>query len=355
MKLFLLKEEADIKMYALRKIASGYENMLYNQVPEPIPNEKEVKIRVLFTGICGSDLHAFKGEYNKIIPLTLGHEFVGEVVSVGKNVAKLVVGDIVSSETTFEVCEKCKYCLAEEYNLCSKRKGIGTQIDGSFAEYLVAKEERCHVIPPAVKPKMAALLEPLACCVHAAVEKTTIRPNEQIAVFGPGPIGLIMALVLKAYGAEVILIGINKDQQRLALAQTMGIDHVINSQKRELLDQINPLTENQGVSQVFECSGNIHAVHSAFKIVQKKGKIIQEGLFSQDMNAIDMGLLIHKEIDYIGSRTQKPSSWKTALHLLETGKINLEPIVSKIMPLNKWEQAFELAMSAVELKILLVP
>ncbi|MBP2100511.1 zinc-binding dehydrogenase [Enterococcus rivorum] len=342
-------------MYALRKIAAGSGNMLYSKVSEPVPKEKEVKIRVLFTGICGSDLHAFKGEYNKVIPLTLGHEFVGEVVAVGKDVSKIGVGTIVSSETTFEVCEKCEYCLAEEYNLCSSRKGLGTQIDGSFAEYLIAKEDRCHVIPASVEPKIAALLEPLACCVHAAVEKTTVEPHEKIAVFGPGPIGLIMSLVLKAYGAEVILIGISKDEQRLALAKNMGIDYVINSQKSDLLAQINQLTEKQGVSQVFECSGSIQAVHSAFKIVRKKGKVIQEGLFSQDMNAIDMSLFIHKEIDYLGSRTQKPSSWKTALHLLETHKINLEPVISKIMPLRDWEQAFALAMSAEELKILMVP
>lgn len=342
-------------MRALRKMASGYGEMLYDRVPEPNPSEKEVKIRVLFTGICGSDLHAFKGEYNKMIPLTLGHEFVGEVVAVGQKVTTFVVGDIVSSETTFEVCENCQYCHAQEYNLCSNRKGLGTQIDGSFADYLLAKAERCHRIPASIEPKIAALLEPLACCVHAAVEKTTIAPQEQIAVFGPGPIGLMMALVLKAYGAEVILIGIEKDRQRLELAKKMGIGTVINSQRGNLLDQINQLTENKGVSQVFECSGSVHAVHAAFQIVRKKGKIIQEGLFPEDMNLINLSLLIHKEIEYIGSRTQKPSSWKVAIALLESQTINLEPLISKIMPLSDWQQAFDLAMSAAELKILMVP
>lgn len=342
-------------MNSLRKIASGCGHMLYSQISEPIPKENEVKIRVLFTGICGSDLHAYKGEYNKVIPLTLGHEFVGEVVAIGAGVSKIFLGDIISSETTFEVCEKCQYCLAAEYNLCANRKGIGTQIDGSFAEYLIAKADRCHVIPASIDPKIAALLEPLACCVHAATEKTTLHKGEKIAIFGPGPIGLIMALLLKAYEVEVILIGIAKDQQRLALANSLGIDYTINSQATDLLAEIQQITKNQGVTKVFECSGSIHALHSAFEIVQKKGTIIQEGLFQKNMNAIDLDLLIHKEIQYLGSRTQKPSSWKTALHLLETKKLNLAPVISTIMPLSEWETAFHLALSAEALKILLVP
>lgn len=342
-------------MKALRKISKGYGNMLYCSVPEPIPRQDEVKIKVLFTGICGSDIHALKGEYNKVIPLTLGHEFVGEIVAVGEGVSKLKIGEVVSSETSFEVCEKCVYCLSEEYNLCSSRKGIGTQIDGSFAEYLLAKEERCHVIPASIDLKNAALLEPLACCVHATNEKTTIRTGEKIAVFGPGPIGIILSLLLKAYGAEVILIGIEKDLPRLALAKKIGIDHTINSHATNLVDKINQLTRNHGVSQVFECSGSIHAVNSALMILQKKGKLIQEGLFSQEMNAINMSLLIHKEIEYIGSRTQKPSSWKTALELLTTNQIDLTPVISKIMPLSDWDTAFQLAASARELKILMVP
>ncbi|MBP1040888.1 zinc-binding dehydrogenase [Vagococcus sp. BWB3-3] len=342
-------------MKALRKTNPGYNQMRYTNVVTPDLKEDEVKIRVLFTGICGSDIHNFKGEYTKVTPLTLGHEFSGEIVEVGESVERLEVGDIVSSETTFEVCEKCPYCLKEEYNLCSQRKGLGTQIDGSFAEYVIAKASRCHKIPDNITPQVAAMLEPLACCVHAVMEKTAIQSGETIAVFGPGPIGLLMSLVLKTYQVTVILIGITQDKKRLQLASTLGIDQIIDSQTCDLTSKVASLTDNLGVDYVFECSGSPVALRQAFQISKKQGTIIQEGLFAKDMIPIDMSLLIHKEIQYIGSRTQKPSSWLKSLDLLESEKIDLTPLVSAVYPLAEWEQAFQKVMAGDDIKVLLQP
>jgi L-iditol 2-dehydrogenase len=184
-------------MKALRKLAEGYNQMALVEVNEVFPSDGELKLRVIYTGICGSDIHGFKGEYNKKIPLTLGHEFVGEVVDIGHSSSLYKVGDIVVSETTFETCEKCSYCNEREYNLCSDRKGLGTQVDGSFADFVLVKEKRCHLIPKEIDNKIAAMLEPLACCIHAVKEKTIVSPNEKIVVFGPGPIGILLATVLK--------------------------------------------------------------------------------------------------------------------------------------------------------------
>lgn len=342
-------------MKALRKTQLGYGHMEIVDMPENTPLKGEVKIRVLATGICGSDIHALKGEYNKQIPLTLGHEFVGEVVEVGESVTGIVQGDRVVSETTFEVCEKCEYCLAEEYNLCSQRKGIGTQVDGSFAEYVIAKAARCHLLPPEIDTKVAAMMEPLACCIHAVMEKSTVAPGEKIAVFGPGPIGMLLAAVLVSLDAEVFLIGITKDQKRLSLASQVGVQHIIDSQQQDLEDYINQHTNQHGVDQVFECSGSPIAVLQAMKILKKKGRLIQEGLFAKDMNEINMSLLIHKEIEYIGSRTQKPTSWKQSLAWLQEKQVDLTPIVTKALPLEQWEEAFQLAMNGEELKVLMIP
>lgn len=342
-------------MKALKKTNPGFNQMRYQTVKTPSIKVDEVKIKVLYTGICGSDIHNFKGEYTKITPLTLGHEFSGEIVEIGKKVMNLQIGDIVSSETTFEVCETCTYCLKDEYNLCSSRKGLGTQVDGSFADYVIAKGNRCHKIPANVTPQLAAMLEPLACCVHAVMEKTVISPKEVIAVFGPGPIGLIMSLVLKTYDVTVILIGVTKDKKRLKLATSLNIDYVIDSQTADLSTTISSLTNHLGVDQVFECSGSPFALNDAFKIVKKKGRIIQEGLFEKDMVNIDTSLLIHKEIEYLGSRTQKPSSWEKSLTLLAEEKINLQPLISASYPLTDWEQAFNAVMSGNEIKVLLQP
>ncbi|MDT2662638.1 zinc-binding dehydrogenase [Enterococcus hulanensis] len=342
-------------MKALRKVADGLGNMKLCDLDKPLPNDDEVLIKVMFSGICGSDIHAFKGEYNKQIPLTLGHEFIGIVHEKGDKVTDLTIGDRVVSETTYEVCEKCVHCLAQEYNLCSQRKGLGTQIDGSFATFVLAKAERCHKLPDTISNEVAALIEPLACCIHAAMEKTRIHPNEKIAVFGPGPIGVLMALVVKSLGADVTLIGISKDAYRLAKAKELGIAQVIDSQTIEWTALLEERTNQLGFDQVFECSGSPQALQQALEIVKKKGIVIQEGLFAKNPVPVDMSLLLNKEIQLIGSRTQKTSSWHKTIEWLQSSTIDLSPVITKILPLDQWEEAFRLAMNGEELKVLLKP
>lgn len=342
-------------MKALRKVADGFGNMELCDLDKPLPKDDEVLIKVLFSGICGSDIHAFKGEYNKQIPLTLGHEFIGIVHEKGNKVTDLAIGDRVVSETTYQVCEKCIHCLAQEYNLCSQRKGLGTQVDGSFATFVLAKAERCHKLPDTISNKVAALIEPLACCIHAAMEKTRIHPNEKIAVFGPGPIGVLMALVVKSLGADVTLIGISKDAYRLAKAKELGIAQVIDSQTIEWTALLEERTNQLGFDQVFECSGSPQALQQALEIVKKKGIVIQEGLFAKNPVPVDMSLLLNKEIQLIGSRTQKTSSWHKTIEWLQISTIDLSPVITKILPLDQWEEAFRLAMNGEELKVLLKP
>lgn len=342
-------------MKALRKVADGFGNMKLCDLDKPLPKDDEVLIKVMFSGICGSDIHAFKGEYNKQIPLTLGHEFIGIVHEKGDKVTELTIGDRVVSETTYQVCEKCAHCLAQEYNLCSKRKGLGTQVDGSFATFVLAKAERCHKLPDTISNEVAALIEPLACCIHAAMEKTHIHPNEKIAVFGPGPIGVLMALVVKSLGAEVTLIGISKDAYRLAKAKELGIAQVIDSQTIEWTALLEERTNQLGFDQVFECSGSPQALQQALEIVKKKGIVIQEGLFAKNPVPVDMSLLLNKEIQLIGSRTQKTSSWHKTIEWFQSSTIDLSPVITNILPLDQWEEAFRLAMNGEELKVLLKP
>ena len=138
-------------MKALVKYAKGPGNLEIREVEEPKVSGDLVKIRVVYAGICGSDLHTWAGEYasNKP-PVTLGHEFSGIVEEVGPDVKELKVGDRVTSETTFKTCGKCIYCKNEEYNLCSSRQGLGTQADGGFAEYVINHEARIHKLPEKV-------------------------------------------------------------------------------------------------------------------------------------------------------------------------------------------------------------
>lgn len=336
------------------KVEPGYDNMLLKTIPESEVQKNQVKIKVAYTGICGTDIHTFTGQYkNSQTPVVLGHEFSGIVVEVGEDVTKIKVGDKVTSETTFVTCGECDYCLEKDYNLCAHRKGIGTQINGSFAEYVISREESVHVLPDAVDLKAAALTEPLACCVHAALEKTVVKKEDKVLIFGPGPIGLLQAQVVKAQGAFVILAGITKDQKRLELAKSLGIDVTVDIQKESLEEIVLTYTKGYGVDKLFECSGAVQALNQGLPLVKKKGTFVQVGIFSEKLNLLDQESIIQREITYIGTRSQKPSSWHIALKLLEEKKINTDKMITKIVPLDYWRQGFEAVLSGNEIKVLI--
>ncbi|MED3879521.1 zinc-binding dehydrogenase [Priestia megaterium] len=341
-------------MKAVMKVEPGYDKMLLKTIPELEVQKNQVKIKVAYTGICGTDIHTFTGQYkNSQTPVVLGHEFSGIVVEVGEDVTKVKVGDKVTSETTFVTCGECDYCLEKDYNLCAHRKGIGTQINGSFAEYVISREESVHVLPDAVDLKAAALTEPLACCVHAALEKTVVKKEDKVLIFGPGPIGLLQAQVVKAQGAFVILAGITKDQKRLELAKSLGIDVTVDIQKESLEEIVLTYTKGYGVDKLFECSGAVQALNQGLPLVKKKGTFVQVGIFSEKLNLLDQESIIQREITYIGTRSQKPSSWHIALKLLEEKKINTEKMITKIVPLDYWRQGFEAVLSGNEIKVLI--
>lgn len=343
-------------MKALLKKENGYGNMELVEIDEPTISSDQVKIKVAYSGICGSDIHSYKGEYKNIRPpVVLGHEFSGIVVDVGSNVKGIKVGDKVTSETTYYICGTCDYCKSGDYNLCSNRKGIGTQVNGSFAEYVVTRKESVHILPDNVDLLSASITEPLACCVHAALEKTNIEMGDVVLIFGPGPIGLLTAQIVKARGAFVVLAGMTRDIDRLKIALDLGIDKVVDIQQENLDEIVKNHTNGYGVDKVFECSGSIKAVNSGLKLLRKKGVMVQVGLFANSLNEIDQEKIIQKEISYIGSRSQKPSSWNIALYLLQTGKVNTKAIISDIYDLKDWNKGFEKVMNAEGLKIVLKP
>ncbi|UUV98586.1 zinc-binding dehydrogenase [Vagococcus luciliae] len=340
-------------MKALMKKSPSIGDLELVEVSEPSLCSNQVKIKVMYTGICGSDIHTYKGEYNNAnLPLVLGHEFSGQVVEVGDHVSRIKVGDLVTSETTFSTCGKCTYCLTKNYNLCDNRKGIGTQISGSMSEFVVTREESCHRLPDNVNLRAGALTEPLACCVHAAFEKTTIQNDDYVLVIGPGPIGLLMTQVIKSAGAKVILTGIDQDKDRLSLGFELGADIVVNT-SQENLEEIIFSNTVYGVDKVFDCSGSIYAVNEALPLLKKKGIFIQVGLFAQKYNNLDLESIIQRELIYIGSRSQKPSSWIKALKLLSDRAIDVDKIVTQVYDLKDWDKAFKSVLSGNECKVLI--
>ncbi|ERN55125.1 zinc-binding dehydrogenase [Alkalihalophilus marmarensis] len=341
-------------MKAVLKKEAGYDKMSLETVEEPKVKNDLVKIKVAFTGICGTDIHTFTGEYkNSKTPVVLGHEFSGIIVEVGPDVKYLKVGDRVTSETTFTTCGECKYCLEKDYNLCSNRKGIGTQVNGSMAEYVLSREESVHVLADTISLEAGALTEPLACCVHAGLEKTSIHKDDVVLIFGPGPIGLLQCQVAKAQGAFVILAGITKDNDRLELAKALGVNVVVDVLKEDLAAVVFKHTDGYGVDKVFECSGAVAALNQGLPLVKKKGTFVQVGIFANKTNPLDQEAIVQREINYIGTRSQKPSSWEKALLLLEEGKIDVDKMITKFVALEEWRKGFEAVIEGNEIKVMI--
>lgn len=342
-------------MKALVKTAPGYNQMVLKEIPQPKPEKDQVLIKVAYTGICGTDVHGFKGEYDRLkTPLVLGHEFSGVVAEVGSEVTKVKVGDEVTSETTFSTCGSCEPCQNKEYNLCLKRQGLGSQVNGSFAEYVLTREESVHLLDGKISLMEASITEPIACGVHASMEKTQVGAGDTVVVIGPGPIGLCLTQVLKGIGAKVIMVGITRDKERLETARSLGADAIVDSQAENAAEVIQEMT-GVGADYCFECSGAAPAVKNAFDYLRQKGTLVQMGVFAKNENLLDLNSIVQREMNIVGSRSQKPSTWQLTLDLMKKGSIDARRLITKVYPLTEWEQAFEDAMAGTEIKVVLQP
>ncbi len=343
-------------MKALVKYQKGEGNMAIRDVPEPVAGKVQVKIDIKATGICGSDLHIYHDDIAIPLnpPVVTGHEFSGIITEVGEGATEWKVGDRVVSETAYEVCGKCEPCMTGFYNLCNDRKVLGYWYNGAFSKYTVVPAVRVHRLPDKLDFVEGALMEPLACVTHAALELTHITAGDVVLVTGPGAIGLLTMQVAKSQGATVIITGTSQDVERLKIAKKLGADYCINVMQQNLLNEVHAVTNSQGADVIFECSGNAKAANDALLAVKKRGQFTQIGLFGKPIS-IDFEKICFKEIKVTGSLGSLWSSWKKALQLTAREKIQLRPLVSDILPITEWERAFTMFEEKKGLKLVLTP
>jgi len=343
-------------MKALVKYAAGSGNLEIRNVPEPAPGPGQVKIEVKAAGICGSDIHIFHSDIAIPVrpPVIIGHEFSGVITEVGEGVTQWKPGDRVTSETAFSFCGSCELCRSGFYNLCNERRTLGYWYNGVFAQYTVVPEQRLHRLADNIDFVTGAMMEPLACTTHAALELTTINAGDLVLISGPGPIGLMALQLAKAEGAAVVVSGTDVDSDRLKMAEELGADHVVNIMETDLKQFIGELTGGRGADVILECSGSGKAADSALNIVKKQGRYTQIGLFGKPA-MIDFDKVCYREIKVTGSLGSVRSSWNKAIKMVEQGKVKLLPLVSHQMPVTQWREAFELFESKKCMKLILLP
>lgn len=343
-------------MKGLVKYDLGPGNLEIREIPLPIPGAGEVQIEVKAAGICGSDLHIYHSDIAIPIrpPVVIGHEFSGVIRSVGDGVADLKPGDRVVSETAYTYCGRCSQCLTGFYNLCPERRTLGYWYNGVFTSHTVVPAGRIHRLPNSIDDLSGALIEPLACVVHAIYDASIVRAGDIVLVSGPGAIGLMAAQVAMAQGAVVVLSGTAADGVRLELARSLGIQYTVNINEESLDDRINRLTGSEGADCVFECSGNAAATQAGMLLCKKRGYFVQIGLGGKPVSfALDT--ICYRELHFSGSLGSTKASWKRAITLADSGQVKLAALVSHTMPITHWREAFDLFENKQGCKLILTP
>jgi len=319
----------------------GPKDLRIEEVPTPILGKREVLVKVKVCGICGSDLHAYKGKHpDYILPVIPGHEFSGIVEEVGEEVRSVRPGDRVTVEPV-KVCGRCYYCLRGQYNRCLNLKIIGAQTNGAFAEYVVVDENRVFKLPANMSFEEGAMIEPTAVAVHA-IKRSSGVEGKDIMILGAGTIGLLILQVAKAFGADSIIITDIIDS-RLSLAKELGADEVINPSKGKLRDIVMGLTRGLGISLAFEAVGVEETLKDALTLARKGGEIIVIGVFERPSIPIPIMEIVNKELVVKGSLIYR-WDYETALRLVSTGKVNVRKLISVSLPLEKIREAFEQAL-----------
>lgn len=343
-------------MKALLKEAAGEGHVRLAEVLEPKAQPGQIVIRVEAAGICGSDVHMLHGDIklNLRPPVIMGHEFSGVIEEVGEGVPGWREGERVSSETTFRSCGVCRHCRTGSYNLCPEKALIGYVYNGCFAPYLVVPAERVHRIPEGLSFEECALLEPLACCVHAACELISIPPGSTALVAGVGAIGQLCAQLARVCGARVIVCGRTADRARLEIAAELGAERALSVEQEDVVSLMREETEGEGVDVFLECSGAPAAATLGLAALRRGGSYCQVGLFGRPLE-LDFEQVAYKELQVTGSLGSRWTSWRTALSLLSAGRVILRPLVGDPLPLSEWREAFDRFESKQGLKTLMRP
>ncbi|PKI03003.1 L-threonine 3-dehydrogenase [Glaciecola sp. 33A] len=321
-----------------------------NPVPEMGPNDLMIKIRK--TAICGTDMHIFNwdewSQQTIPVPMIVGHEYVGEVVEIGQEVAGFTKGDRVSGEGHI-TCGHCRNCRAGRRHLCRNTTGVGVNRQGAFAEYLVIPAFNAFKIPANISDDMAAIFDPFGNAVHTALSFDLV--GEDVLITGAGPIGIMAAAVAKHAGARFVVIT-DVNDYRLDLAKKMGATRVVNVASENLNDVMNELGMTEGFDIGLEMSGVPSAFRDMLDKMNHGGKIAMLGIPPQSV-AVDWNTVIFKGLTIKGVYGREMfETWYKMVSLLQSG-LDLSPMITHQFSINDFAKGFEVMGSGQSGKVLL--
>ncbi|HOA63049.1 MAG: L-threonine 3-dehydrogenase [Verrucomicrobia bacterium] len=322
------------------------------EVPMPAVGVNDVLIRVDRTGICGTDLHIYKwdawAQKTIPVPMVVGHEFVGEVVSVGANVADFYPGDIVSAEGHV-VCGRCRNCLAGRRHLCRETQGIGVNRPGAFAEYISVPMTNVWHHQRGIDLDIAAIFDPFGNAVHTALSFPVL--GEDVLVTGAGPIGVMATAVARHAGARFVVVT-DLNEYRLDLAKRMGATVALDIRKGNLAEVQRELGMKEGFDIGLEMSGNPSAFRDMIGNLCHGGRIAMLGIPPEEM-AIDWNKVVFNMLTIKGIYGREMyETWYKMTVMLQSG-LNLAPVITHRFPCAEFQKGFETMLSGRSGKVIL--
>lgn len=322
------------------------------EVPTPEPGQDDVLIRVHTTGICGTDLHIYNwDEWARSTipaPMTVGHEFSGHIVATGSNVSGFREGELIGAEGHV-VCGHCRNCLAGRRHLCQQPKGIGVNIPGAFADYVVVPKTNVWRHTTGVSPEIAALFDPFGNAVHTALKFPVL--GEDVLITGAGPIGLMATAVVAHAGARHVVVT-DVNPYRLALAEQMGASRAVDIRSERLADVQRDLDMWEGFDVALEMSGTPRAFHDILENTIHGANVAMLGLPSEPF-AIDWSTVIFNMLNLKGIYGREMfDTWYKMNVLIESG-IDISPVITHRVDALDFEEAFAAIQSAESGKVLM--
>ncbi|MFC1739129.1 galactitol-1-phosphate 5-dehydrogenase [Planctomycetota bacterium] len=315
-------------------ILKEYNNLIYEDVPDPQIGPNEVLIQVKATGICGSDVHGMDGSTGRRVPpIIMGHEASGVIAEVGDNVDKWKKGNRVTFDSTIS-CGICSFCRAGQINLCDDRRVLGVSCEdyrqnGTFAEYVAVPQHIVYQLPDGLGFEQAALVEPLSVAVHAT-ERTPISLNDTAVVVGSGMVGLLAVQALRVAGCGKI-IAVDIEQSRLDIACKLGADVGLNADKCDIREEVMKETGGLGANIAFEVVGVSPTIKTAVAVLRKGGALTLVGNLSP-MVELPLQAVVTREITAYGSCISR-GEYPACLEMIANGAVNVDALISATVPL----------------------
>lgn len=322
------------------------------EVDMPVIGEQDVLIKMKKTAICGTDVHIYNwDEWSQAtipVPMTIGHEFVGEIVEIGPGVKDFKVGDLVSGEGHI-VCGHCRNCLAGRRHLCKNTMGVGVNRTGIFAEYAAIPMQNVWLCDPSISEDVLSIMDPLGNAVHTALSYDLL--GEDVLITGAGPIGIMAAAIAKHAGARHVVVT-DVNDYRLDLAKKMGADRVVNPMKEKLTDVMVELGMKEGFDVGLEMSGNASAFKDMVDNMFHGGKIAMLGIQGPD-TPVDWNKVVFNGLFIKGIYGREMfETWYKMTAMLQSG-LDVSEVITHRMHYTEFEKGFEIMKSGQSGKVIL--